>query len=72
MAAIIGTVKVPALMTIEAGDPKQLLVNATFELEVEVVGSPPPISAADFGGAGIRASVAKALRQAAEDIEAQQ
>ncbi|WP_291053703.1 hypothetical protein [Herbiconiux sp.] len=63
MAAVIGTVKVPASIVISAEGSSEPLGTAEFELTVHVGG--------DYAGDATKRSMADALRQAADDIEAQ-
>jgi hypothetical protein len=75
VATQVGTVKVPGLIIIEAGTPLRAIGTAEFVLEFDITGSPSSIGAhtvtVNPDGPSMRASMAKALLQAANDIETQ-
>jgi hypothetical protein len=75
MATQIGTVKVPASIVITAGEGSAEIGRASFELELSLEGGSRAIGRGTHvvinpDRTKMNASIAKALREAADDIEA--
>lgn len=73
MAIAIGTVRVPMQITISAGSPAREIGTVTTEMKLGITVGPRPIGASSVtvqpDTADLHTSVARALREAANEIE---
>jgi hypothetical protein len=75
MAVEVGTVTVPMLITISAGKPAREIASVITDMQLSITGEPRPIGASSATvhptTGTVRASIARALREAADEIEQQ-
>lgn len=75
MATHVGTVTVPMLITISAGKPSRDIATVITDMKLSITGDPRPLGASSVTvtptTGTMRASIAQALRAAADGIEQQ-